>query len=119
MKKFLILLLLVSNSVQALEVKFLEKGQEAPYAGFLFEPKAESRCRLLDQELDYNKQINASLTNMNNLYEQNATVMQNRILNLQQQVNNNENTLFSKTGFFILGVATTILVAFATSRATR
>ena len=101
--KYVILLLLLTNTAQAFNVKYLEVGDKAEFQGFLFEPSAEKKFRFMDIELDYQKKLNVSLEEINKSYENNQVIMQTRLDNQQKQIVSltEGNGFFSKYGFSI------------------
>lgn len=124
----LLALSLFFNSVVAqAEIKYLEKGNVAPYTGYLFTPDHEKRYRLIDQELEYYKKTSQLNEDLNKLFESKVKVMDDRILIRDQQIDtlskrlteSKEGEFFTKLGFFILGALVTTGVAFGVSRAIR
>jgi len=116
-----IILSLASQSVFAQEVKYLEKGQTAPYTGFLFTPDLEKEFRLMDKKLEFNVELNVSYENLIKSYQGNEALQNKRIDICQAQ---NEKLAKPKSslegvGSFLLGVATTLLVAFAYKQVVR
>lgn len=118
-----LILLLIPNLIFANEVKYLKVGDPAPYEGYLFTSDHEKRYRLLDQEQDYQKQINISLTNINKSYQSNETVMQQRIENQQQQISHLNDRLsdskdgfLSKAAYFVFGAILTGFIAYGVYR---
>ena len=120
--KYLLVFLLSIQNVFALEVKYLEQGQNAPYTGYLISPETENHFRLIDTELQFQTKLNNSLTIINKSYEQTITVMQNRIDLQQQRVEelySRENSIWGKLGFFLLGAAAATLITFGVAKASK
>lgn len=116
--KYLNLILAVSLFTQpviASEVKFLEKGQTAPFTGYLIEPKLEQEFRLLDKKLEFSTKLNTSYENLVKSYEANEAVLNKRIevCQVQNEKLAKPKSDIGKFGYFILGAATTILIMFA------
>lgn len=119
--KYLLILVLLTQQAFGYEVKFLQKDQPAPYDGYLFEPKAEKELRLLDSEFVYQKKLTVSLEQINKSYEEQVQIMQSRITNQSKQIQDlqDNNGMLSKYGFFVLGVVSATLMAYAINQGTK
>lgn len=119
MRALLLALILFTNTAFGYEVKYLDQGQAAPFAGYLIEPKLEKEFRLMDKELEYNKKLVVSLDAINKSYQEQVYVMQTRIDNQSKELKElrTSDSFLSKYGLFILGCLTTTAVAFAVNRA--
>lgn len=126
MNKFLILLLLFTTTVQAeYVVKYIPKGTVTDFDGFLITPDTEKQFRLTDQELIFADSLILSYKTIIKSYDDNNTIMETRINNLQKQ---NETLIeqqskldgtFSKVAMFLLGAATTVLISYGVHQATK
>lgn len=118
--KYLLIFILLTQQAFA-QVVHLGVGQPAPYEGYLFDPKQESELRLTDSELVYQKKLTLSLNEINKSYEEQVSIMQSRITNQTKQIQEleNSNGFFGKYGFFILGVASATLMAYAINQGTK
>ena len=119
--KYLVLLLLLTNTVQAFNIQYIKAGEVAPFTGFLMEPAMEKSVRFQDLELDYQKKLNFSLEAINKSYQNSEVIMQTRIDNQQKQIQtlSEGNGFFSKYSFFLLGIATATAAAFAIKQVTQ
>lgn len=88
----------------------LDKGQAAPFSGFLFDSVKEKQLRLLNETDSYYKSLTNSLTVINKVQSDNLDKMQERITlrdtqidNLNKRLNDNDTGLFSKAFYFIAG----------------
>lgn len=119
--KYLLVFLLLIGQVHAEEsVVYLEKGKPSPIDGFGITVEKAKSIRILDLNYQFEQKKTAALT------EENGLVMQ-RLANAQEQnqslarqlVEQRDSSFFSKAGFFILGAATTTLIAYGVSHAVR
>lgn len=117
MKKILSLLLICSFSLQAKEVKFIQKGSPAPYDGYIFDLEAEQNNRLELLEKD-NMAKQLSLFKENEkLFESNATMWQSvATQNTERLVKLESNTFWQNALFFGLGVVVTGALAIGLSK---
>lgn len=119
-KSIAILLILFQFPVYADDAKYLGKGQPAPFDGFLLDREKASKVRLLDIDLKESLKTNEYLKKDNELYVQRLDNMKEYNDNLAKEVVTlRENSIWSKLGFFLLGAATTTLITFGISRATK
>lgn len=128
MKKLVSLLLILLLSNQAVaepKLVYLEKDNLAPFTGYLINPEMEKQFRLMDSELDYQKKLNLSLKSITKLHEENESIYIKRLENQQKQIDNlserivKDDSIWGKLGMFLLGSASTILIAYGVTRATR
>ena len=84
--KYIILLLLLTNTAQAYNIQYIKAGDVSPMTGFVIEPAMEKAVRFQDLELDYQKKLNVSLDTINKSYENNQVIMQTRLDNQQKQI---------------------------------
>jgi hypothetical protein len=126
--KYLILISFIFSSLTAYadDVKYVKQGDIVPYTGYLFSPDKEREVRLMDQDYKFTKDLNLTLTNMNKLYEENTKILEARITNKDNQIDNLNNELskksdglLGKVGMFILGALVTTGIAYGVSRATK
>jgi hypothetical protein len=116
MKRWVAALLLVSHTAVAEPVVYLPKGSITPYDGFLFDRKREADLRLVDQELSYYKALNASLTNINKLQEDNLSKFDEKIKIRDEKIEEQrKSNLWITFGSFMLGCAVTTLLVFGVS----
>lgn len=122
MKKFKLItyfLILVSTTCFADPVVVsLDKGQVAPFDGYLFTPEKEKELRLLDSNVNYYKSLSDSLNTINKVQGDSLDKMQERITlrdtqidNLTKRVNDSDTGFFTKAGYFIFGAVVTGLIA--------
>lgn len=121
--KFITLLLLVSFTAQAGGISRIEKDQPAKHSGYLITEDMEQYFRKQVEDLEFQKNINKELTDVNTKLHTQTGVMQSRIDNLLEQntklIDKTQDTLFSKIGLFLLGAAATTLITFGVSRSVR
>lgn len=122
MNKLIIFLLIALTPLNSLadDAKFLEKGQAAPYDGFLLDREKAAKVRLLD--IDYQEVLKTKdyLQKDNEVYVQRLDNMKNYNDRLaKENVELRENSIWSKLGFFVLGALVTTGIAFSVSRATK
>jgi len=123
--KHLLLFILLTQTALAQDVVYLDKGQAAPQAGYLFAPRKEKEVRLKLEELDYCdkskellRTLNGEYKNKDNLLEQRLDLRNKEIDNLSKQVaEQNNNKFLLNFGFFSLGIAVTTAVVYGVSRA--
>lgn len=126
MKKALILLLILSNTCFA-DVKFLNKGEPAPFEGFLFDRKAEMNLRLTEEKLEFCDKSKEILNSLNKNQEDRYNIMTDRLKIRDQQIDtlakrvveSRESFWVTNIGFFILGALVTTGVAYGVSRTIR
>lgn len=119
MKKILSLFLTLSFTSQlfANDVKFIKKGDPAPFTGYVFDLEAEQANRLsLMQKDNMAKQLS--------LFKDDETLYTNQVLqwktvatqNTERLVNIESNSFWQKTLFFGLGVLATSALAIGLSK---
>lgn len=121
----LILLLVASPSWG--NVTYLNKGDVAPYEGYLFSIEAEKKLRVTDQELTLCTEKNDLLTKsvainleLTTVYKNKADLYQQHSENLSKQLLAEKSDSFLSKGFyFVLGAALTGLVAYGAAHAVR
>lgn len=116
---FLLITLAPLNSL-ADDAKFLEKGQPAPFSGFLLDRDKAAKIRLLD--IDYQEALKTKdyLQKDNAIYVQRLDNMKEYNDRLaKENVELRENSIWSKLGFFVLGALVTTGIAFGVSRAAK
>jgi hypothetical protein len=123
MKKLLVYLLLMCSFSQVVYgddaggVVLLEKNSPAPYSGFLFTQEKAERVRLLD--LDYKQELkkNEFLTTENVIYLERIKLKDEQIdLLAKRVVDDKDDALWSKIGFFLIGSVLTGAIAIGVSR---
>lgn len=123
MKKLVALILLISTPVFGdVNVVHLLHGEQAPFEGYLFTPKMEASFRLTSEQLDYQKQINLDLTDLNTMEKSEVAVMQERITNQNAEIkelSSKGESFFGHVGYFMLGSVLTSIIAFGAVKATR
>jgi len=116
MKKYIALLMIFLYSCDSWAepvVKYIEKNTPAPYSGYLFTPDGERKLRLTDQELNYYKSLNESLTTINKAQEDNLNKFQQKIDLKDKRIDDLENKdpKWLQLAAFVLGAfVTTVLV---------
>lgn len=119
--KLLIITCVLNTSVcyAQQDVVSLNLGDKAPFTGYLFDKSKEQQLRLDEQNLNYYKSLSESLSNINKAQEDNLSKMEDRISirdheidNLSKRASENDNSLFTKAGFFILGCLVTGFVSY-------
>lgn len=126
MKKLLVFLLILSNTCFA-DVKFLNKGDVAPFEGFLFDRKAEMNLRLTEEKLEFCDKSKDILNSLNKDQEDRYNIMTDRLKIRDQQIDtlakrvveSRESFWVTNIGFFILGALVTTGVAYGVSRTIR
>jgi len=122
--KYIAGLLILLMSSNAFAVQYLNRGDPAPAAGFLFSPLEEQNLRLTDQKLTYEEDIVQLQTNNLTIYKNNADIDAERLTSyrttnsqLSDALTASQNQAeWKKYGWFFGGVATTLLLAFAVKK---
>lgn len=116
---FITTLLLFSFPFNSLaDVKFLDKNEPAPFAGYLFSPDKEKEARIGLVEKDYYKQLTESqnrviiLNNDNEkIYTERLNLYRNQNAELQKELANQRSTselqrwIYFGAGIFLSGFA--------------
>jgi hypothetical protein len=107
--------ILLTQSVLAAEVKYLEKGQTAPFTGYLIEPELEKEFRLMDKKLEFSTQLNTSYEGLVKSYAANEAILNKRveICQVQNEKLSKPSSNLGWMGTFLLGAGTAILIMFA------
>lgn len=126
--KVLIVLLVSTLQVPCLaDVAYVERGNPAPFTGFLFSPDQEKQLRLTDQKLEFCTEktnlLKESLETQNEVIKfsnQRVELYKTQSDNLAKQVTEIKDDSFWKNSlYFLVGATLTGLVAYGYSRATR
>lgn len=124
--KYLFLVLLLIHPSYA-QVQYVEKGQPAPYEGFLFTREAEHKARLSNEELKYVSKVLEFQKNLEEVQTKQLSTLNERLLIRDQQIDSMAKTIsesketpwFSYIGFFLLGSLVTTGVVYGVSKAIR
>lgn len=124
MKKFIALILLISTPVFGdTNVTHLLPGNPAPYEGYLFTIPAEKELRLTDAKLNYEQDLNIYLTKINDEYRQTVDVMQTRIKDqgneMEQLAKIKSPGFFGKEFYFVLGAVLSGLVSYGVYKSSK
>lgn len=129
--KWLAILLIFSQTANAAfvstpettTVAHLDKGDPAPFEGWIFTPGKEKDLRLLDQNYNYYKSLSDSLAIINKAQNDNLLKDQDRLSikdqqidNLSKRLNDFDTNFLAKAGYFILGATITGLIAYGVYR---
>jgi hypothetical protein len=119
MKKLITITLIVLNTIplgitdsspQAVQVN---KGQAAPFNGYLITPEKAVDLRNMSIDNDTNKKVNANLTEENGLLSERLKNSQDQDAYLSKQlVENRDASFLSKAAFFVFGAAVTGLISY-------
>jgi hypothetical protein len=97
----------------------LDKGEPAPFSGFLLDPARAQRAHLIDLDLQ-------TCIKVSDLKSQEIEIGNTRIINANKEIDHlserlakEQDTFWKSVGMFVLGAATATAVAFAASRAVR
>lgn len=117
--KYLILLALIPT-IGLGQVKYIKKGDPAPYEGYIFTIEAELDNRKTLIEHDFTlKQVDLYKANQDVLNKQ-VELWKSQSKTLSDQlVKKEQNTFWQNTLYFALGALVTTGLAFGVSRATR
>ena len=120
MKKLITLLLIVCSPVYAQDTVVLHKGDIAPFDGVLLsQPKAE-QVRQIKLDLDLKLVEVDILTRQNKLLMAYTATSEQHIQSLSKQVvESRDNSMLGKIGYFLLGAATTTIIAYGVSQSLR
>lgn len=124
MRKIVALLLLISTPVFGdTNVTHLLPGTPAPYEGYLFTIPAERALRLTDAQLTYETNLNVDLTKINEEYRQTVDVMQGRIKDQGNEIDQLSKIkspgFFGKEFYFVLGCFLTGLVSYGVYKSSK
>jgi hypothetical protein len=116
--KLLLLLLLTQTSLA--DTTLLNKGDQAPFKGYLITEEAATKAYHLGLELESKKRIVTLMETENNLLNQRLTLYKDQSKELADQlVSANSTSMWVKTGYFVLGAVLTGLVAVGVSKTIR
>lgn len=118
MKK-LLLILIISSHALADDAVYLEKGQAAPFQGYLISEEKAEKIRLMDIDLKLQNRANELLTQENTLLRENINYSREHVKDLNKQLVESRSSFFGKFGVFLLGAATATLITYGTARALR
>jgi hypothetical protein len=97
----------------------LDKGEPAPFSGFLLDPARSQRVYTLDLDLQ-------TCTKVSDLKSQEIDIGNTRITNANKEIDHlserlakEQDTFWKNVGMFILGAATATAISFAAARAVR
>lgn len=119
MKYLLIIALFINPLARADQVQAINKGEPAPFQGFIMDRERADAIRNNDLDKQYTGKENGYLKKDNELLNQRVNLAQTQIDSLSKQVVEGKDNFWTKAGFFILGAAVTTGLAFGVSRATR
>ena len=116
--KLLSMLLIASSAMADDGAVLLNKGDLAPYPGYLITTSMATKARDNSVDLTATKKINLNLTDENSLLNERLANAQKQDEFLSNQlIKEKDNGMFSKVGFFILGSLVTGAIAYGTTRA--
>ena len=114
------LFLCIPSYVLAEDVVPLNKDQPAPFAGFLIDRNKAEKIRMLDLDYQFELQKGTLLNNQLSLTQLQLKNDEEHIMLLNKKLlESQESGIFTKYGFFVGGVLTTILITYGVSRATK
>lgn len=128
MKKIIILTISALMATSAFgQVKYIEKGEQAPYSGFLFTPEKEAEVRQNTESLKYYKLVDESNKRLFELQakelqytQEQANLWRSQSGELSRQLEDQRNSSFWKqTLYFGLGALVTTALAFGVNQATK
>ncbi len=124
---FLIILTILTNSLLADPVIFLDKDKPAPFDGYLFSPKdaKDLRLKLIDNDINleviksYQKSLSIS-DQINSANEKKINLCVTQVETLSKTtVDEREFSDWKKLGWFTLGVLTSILTVYGIKKVTQ
>ena len=126
MRSIVLSLSLISH-IAAAQVKYVEKGEPAPYTGYLFTPEKELEVRQANEALKYFKLADETNTRIIKLKDdelvlvrQQADIWKNQSDALSKELQEQKNSGFWKqTLYFGLGALLTTALAFGVNKATK
>lgn len=126
MRNILLITLLISNIAFG-QVKYLEKGEQAPFTGYLFTPEKESEVRQNNESLKYYKLLDESNQRIIQMKDQELSIVrdqgalwQTQSQNLSKQLEDAKSGSFWKqTLYFGLGALITTGLAFAVNQSSK
>ena len=126
MRNIFLSIALISGPAVA-QVQYLEKGQAAPYTGYLFTPEKESEVRQTNEALKLFKLVDESNQRIIGLKDQELALVnsQSKIWRdqseqLSKELQEQKNSSFWKqTLYFGLGALLTTALAFGVNQATK
>ena len=119
MKKLIALLLLVCSPAYA-NTAVLLKGQPAPWGGILMSQEKAEQVRQIKLDLDLKLVEVDILTRQNKLLTDYTATSEQHIQSLSKQVvESRDNSMLGKIGYFLLGAATTTIIAYGVSQSLR
>ncbi len=117
MKKILNFLLICSFAAKADEVKYIKKGDPAPYTGYIFDLEAEQKNQIsllekdnLEKQLSLFKENEKIYIEQNLMWKNVATENTERLFKIQ------DNSFWQNALFFGLGVVATGALAIGLSK---
>lgn len=121
MNKLIALLLILTSTLSFGDDKtvHLDKGEPAPFNGFLLDAARAQRVHLMDLDLQ-------TCNKVSDLKSQEIDIGNTRITNANKEINHlserlakEQDTFWKSVGMFVLGAATATAVAFAAARSVR
>lgn len=117
----------LSSTPALAQVKYLEKGEPAPYTGFLFTPEKEQEVRQANEALKYFKLVdetNQRIIKLKDdelaLIKDQGAIWRNQADALSKQLQEEKNSSFWRnTLYFGLGAVLTTALAFGVNQATK
>ena len=125
--RLLLFLSIFISQVSLAQVKYLEKGEAAPYTGYLFTPEKETEVRQGAEALKYFKLVdetNGRIIKLKDdelvLVRQQSDIWRTQSEALSKELQGQKNTGFWKqTLYFGLGALLTTALAFGVNKATK
>lgn len=125
--KNLILILCLSSYNTFAQVKYVEKGEPAPFTGYLFTPEKESEVRQQVESLKYFKLLDESNQRIIQLKDRELELIKNQGVLWQQQADQLSKQLeearagsfWRQTLYFGLGALVTTGLAFAVNQSSK
>lgn len=126
MRLLLIIAILISHTGFA-QVKYIEKGEQAPYTGYLFTPEKEAEVRQSVEALKYFKLVDETNTRIIKLKDdelalvrQQTDIWRTQSDALSKELQEQKNSGFwRQTLYFGLGALLTTALAFGVNKATK
>ena len=113
--KYILILLLLFNSVYAIDITPIEKGQVAPYKGFLVSPEQMKEFRQINEDKKLLEQENLKLQDLQVINEQRIGLYKKAWEETNSELTKERfSGNFKGIGGFILGVALSGIAAYAT-----
>ncbi|MFZ4411443.1 MAG: hypothetical protein ACOYOV_00070 [Bacteroidales bacterium] len=122
--KLLLVFILSISIAHAGNVSVIAKGTPAPFDGVLFSREMEKQIRQTNLDNVYLKQQNASLTRLNDLSEQETSIVTKRYENMalkvnelaEKQIKADNASFWKSTLYFVAGAIMTGIITYSVTR---